>query len=209
MRRRRGQNAMRKTLRSLLPGIPGTLVAAAVLLTFSIAGSAQTPAPKATKGGKPVVVLATSLGDITLELDPEKAPITVENFLAYVDAGFFDGTVFHRVIPNFMIQGGGMTPNLSPKPTRAPIKNEAENGLKNDAGTIAMARTSARDSATAQFFINLKDNDFLNHGVRDFGYAVFGHVTQGMDVVKKIGAVPTGPNDVPLEPVLIKSAKRQ
>ena len=199
---------MRKTLSSLFPEIVGTLVTA-VLLTFPIVGSAQTPAPKATKGGKPVVVLATSLGDITLELDPEKAPITVENFLAYVDSGFFDGTIFHRVIPNFMIQGGGMTANLSPKQTRAPIKNEAENGLKNDAGTIAMARTSARDSATAQFFINLKDNDFLNHGVRDFGYAVFGHVTHGMDVVKKIGAVPTGPNDVPVEPVVIKSAKRQ
>ncbi|HME73680.1 MAG TPA: peptidylprolyl isomerase [Myxococcota bacterium] len=199
---------MRKTRSSLFLGITGTL-AAAVILTFSVVGSAQTPATKATKGGKPVVVLVTSLGDITLELDPEKAPITVENFLTYVDAGFYDGTVFHRVIPNFMIQGGGMTPNLSPKPTRAAIKNEAENGLKNDAGTIAMARTSLPDSATAQFFINLKDNDFLNHGARDFGYAVFGHVTHGMDVVKKIGAVRTGPNDVPVEPVLIKSAKRQ
>ena len=146
-----------------------------------------------------MVVLVTSLGDITLELEPEKAPISVENFLNYVDAGFYDGTVFHRVIPNFMIQGGGMTANLSQKPTRPAIKNEAENGLKNDAGTIAMARTSAPDSATAQFFINLKDNDFLNHGARDFGYAVFGHVTQGMDVVKKIGAVPTGANDVPVE----------
>ena len=199
---------MRKTLSSLRSVITATLVAA-VILSLPLVGSAQAPATNAKKGGKSVVVLVTSLGDITLELDPEKAPITVENFLAYVDAGFYDGTVFHRVIPNFMIQGGGMTPNLSQKPTRAAIKNEAENGLTNDAGTIAMARTSARDSATAQFFINLKNNDFLNHGARDFGYAVFGHVTHGMDVVKKIGAVPTGPNDVPVEPVLIKSAKRQ
>jgi peptidyl-prolyl cis-trans isomerase A (cyclophilin A) len=184
-------------------------LAASILLSFSFLGFAQTPATSATKGGKPVVVLTTSLGDITLELDPQKAPITVENFLAYVDSGFYDGTVFHRVIPNFMIQGGGLTPTGAQKPTRASIKNEAENGLKNESGTIAMARTSVPDSATAQFFINLKDNDFLNHGARDFGYAVFGHVTHGMDVVKKIGAVPTGPNDVPVEPVVIKSAKGQ
>ena len=197
---------MQKVRGSLFLGLAVALVAATVLW-FS--GAAQTPATAAAKGGKPVVVLVTSLGDITLELEPEKAPISVENFLNYVDAGFYDGTVFHRVIPNFMIQGGGLTPNLSQKPTRPAIKNEAENGLKNDAGTIAMARTSAADSATAQFFINLKDNDFLNHGVRDFGYAVFGHVTQGMDVVKKIGAVPTGANDVPVEPVVIKHAKRQ
>jgi len=197
---------MRKTRCSLFFGIAVPLVAATVL---ALSGAAQTSGAAATKGGKPVVVLVTSLGDITLELEPEKAPITVENFLNYVDAGFYDGTVFHRVIPNFMIQGGGMTANLSQKPTRPAIKNEAENGLKNDAGTIAMARTSAPDSATAQFFINLKDNDFLNHGARDFGYAVFGHVTQGMDVVKKIGAVPTGANDVPVEPVVIKHAKRQ
>jgi peptidyl-prolyl cis-trans isomerase A (cyclophilin A) len=198
---------MRKTL-LLLPKVTRALVGV-VVLTFSALGFAQTPAAPATKGDKPVVVLVTSLGEITLELDPQKAPISVQNFLTYVDAGFYDGTVFHRVIPNFMIQGGGMTPNLSQKPTRTPIKNEAENGLKNDAGTIAMARTSAPDSATAQFFINLKDNDFLNHGARDFGYAVFGHVTHGMDVVRKIGAVPTGANDVPVEPVLLKSAKRQ
>ena len=197
---------MRKTRCSLFFGIAVPLVAATVL---ALSGAAQTSGAAATKGGKPVVVLVTSLGDITLELEPDKAPITVENFLNYVDAGFYDGTVFHRVIPNFMIQGGGLTPNLSQKPTRPAIKNEAENGLKNDAGTIAMARTSAPDSATAQFFINLKDNDFLNHGARDFGYAVFGHVTQGMDVVKKIGAVPTGANDVPVEPVVIKHAKRQ
>jgi cyclophilin family peptidyl-prolyl cis-trans isomerase len=207
-RQARSPNTMHKSLRSfLLEWI--AFFAALGVLTFPGAGSAQTPATNAKKGGRPVVILSTSLGDITLELDPEKAPITVENFLAYVDAGYYDGTIFHRVIPNFMIQGGGMTANLSQKATRPAIKNEAENGLKNDAGTIAMARTSERDSATSQFFINLKDNDFLNHGVRDFGYAVFGHVTQGMDVVKKIGAVPTGANDVPVQPVLIKSAKRQ
>ena len=113
------------------------------------------------------------------------------NFLAYVDSGFYDGTIFHRVIPDFMIQGGGFTPDMKQKPTKPPIKNEADNGLKNDAGTIAMARTPVTDSATAQFFINLKDNDFLNHGGRDFGYAVFGKVIGGMDVVKKIAAVKT------------------
>ena len=168
--------------------------------------------------------LQTSEGTIVLRLFPDQAPKTVSNFVELAEGTrewtdpqtrssstdkLYDGTIFHRVIPNFMIQGGGLTPNLSQKPTRPAIKNEAENGLKNDAGTIAMARTSAADSATAQFFINLKDNDFLNHGVRDFGYAVFGHVTQGMDVVKKIGAVPTGANDVPVEPVVIKHAKRQ
>ena len=134
------------------------------------------------------------------------------NFLAYVDSGFYDGTVFHRVIPDFMIQGGGFTPELTQKPTKPPIRNEADNGLENDTWTIAMARTPAKDSATAQFFINLKDNDFLNHGSRDFGYAVFGKVTGGVDVVKKIAAVKTttkvGNQNVPVEPVVIKSAKR-
>jgi peptidyl-prolyl cis-trans isomerase A (cyclophilin A) len=165
------------------------------------------------KETSPVVVLNTSLGKIKLELDAEKAPITVENFLAYVDAGFYDGTVFHRVIPGFMIQGGGMNADLGQKETRGPIQNEADNGLENDRGTVAMARTAAKDSATAQFFINLKDNDFLNHGARDFGYAVFGRVVEGMDVVDKIAAVPTGGKgmhqNVPLEPVLIISARRE
>ncbi|HEY8155609.1 MAG TPA: peptidylprolyl isomerase [Myxococcota bacterium] len=160
----------------------------------------------------PVVTLETSLGSIVLELDAKKAPISVANFLAYVDSGFYDGTVFHRVIPDFMIQGGGFAPDMTQKPTKAPIKNEADNGLANDSWTIAMARTPAKDSATAQFFINLKDNDFLNHGSRDFGYAVFGKVTSGVDVVKKIAAVKTttksGNQNVPVEPVVIKSAKR-
>ena len=159
------------------------------------------------------VVVSTSEGDITLELNQEKAPITVSNFLAYADAKFYDGTIFHRVIPNFMIQGGGFDAALQQKPTKAPIKNEATNGLKNDRGTIAMARTPIVDSATAQFFINLKNNDFLNNGSRDFGYAVFGKVTAGMDVVDKIGAVQTsvqrGMGDVPVKPVTIKSVKRK
>lgn len=163
--------------------------------------------------GHPVVVLSTSKGEIEIELYPDKAPITVENFLSYVDDGFFDGTIFHRVIPKFMIQGGGFTADMEKKPTRGPIKNEADNGLENDVGTLAMARTSVVDSATAQFFINLKDNDFLNHGRRDFGYAVFGKVTGGMDVVEKIAAVPTGRRgghqNVPTTPVVIESAKRK
>ncbi|MFQ5571783.1 MAG: peptidylprolyl isomerase [Rhodothermales bacterium] len=159
-----------------------------------------------------MVVLSTSLGDITLELFSDKAPVTVENFLTYVDDGFFDGTVFHRVIPRFMIQGGGLTPGLSEKKTRSPIKNEADNGLSNERGTIVMARTQIVDSATSQFFINLEDNPFLDHGVRDFGYAVFGRVSDGMDVVDQIAAVPTGNvgmfQNVPLETVLIESARR-
>ncbi len=163
---------------------------------------------------KPVdVVLSTSEGDITLELYQDKAPITVSNFLAYADARFYDDTIFHRVIPNFMIQGGGFVATLQQKPTNAPIKNEAANGLKNDRGTIAMARTPIVDSATAQFFINVKNNDFLNNGARDFGYAVFGKVTAGLDVVDKIAAVQTsqqrGMGDVPVKPVTIKSVKRK
>ena len=163
--------------------------------------------------GKPVVVLHTSLGAITVELDADKAPTTVSNFLQYVDDGHYDGTIFHRVISGFMIQGGGMKADMSPKPTKAPIKNEADNGLENDRGTLAMARTAAKDSATGQFFINLKDNAFLNHGTRDFGYAVFGRVVDGMDVVDKIAGVPTGSSgmhqDVPVEAVLIESARRE
>jgi peptidyl-prolyl cis-trans isomerase A (cyclophilin A) len=158
------------------------------------------------------VVMSTSQGDIDIELFADKAPISVSNFLAYVEAGFFDGTIFHRVIPGFMAQGGGFTEKMQQKPTRAPIANEATNGLKNERGTLAMARTSDINSATAQFFINVKDNDFLNHG-RDFGYAVFGRVSAGMDVVDKIVGVPTttvGPfQNVPATPVVIKSAKRK
>ncbi|MFG0382113.1 peptidylprolyl isomerase [Pseudomonas sp. zbq_18] len=160
----------------------------------------------------PRVVLTTSYGDIELELNAEKAPISVQNFLGYVDAGFYNGTQFHRVIPNFMIQGGGFDANMREKDTFKPIKNEADNGLRNDRGTIAMARTQVVDSATSQFFINHKNNDFLNHGGRDFGYAVFGKVVRGMDVVDRIAKVRTGNRgmhqNVPTEPVLILSAKK-
>ena len=155
---------------------------------------AKSPAPGASAAKAPRVLMKTSLGEITIELYPDKAPITVKNFLDYVDAKFYDGTIFHRVIPGFMNQGGGFTADMQQKPTRAPIKSEAGNGLKNTVGTVAMARTGVVDSATAQFFINTADNAFLDH--RDetaagFGYAVFGKVVNGMDVVKKIAAAPT------------------
>ncbi len=155
-----------------------------------------------------MITIKTSHGDISVELFEDKAPISCENFRQYAADGHYDGTVFHRVIPNFMIQGGGMDENLSDKPTRAPIKNEADNGVSNERGTLAMARTMVVDSATSQFFINLKDNSFLDHGTRDFGYAVFGKVTDGMDVVDKIAAVQTGNRgghqDVPVEAVTIQ-----
>ena len=154
-----------------------------------------------------MITIKTSHGDIGIELFDEKAPISCENFRQYVADGFYAGTIFHRVIPNFMIQCGGMDAEMASKSTRDPIKNEADNGKSNERGTLAMARTSIVDSATAQFFINLRDNDFLNHGGRDFGYAVFGRVTDGMDVVDAIAAVPTGNKaghqDVPVDPVTI------
>ncbi len=154
-----------------------------------------------------MITIKTNHGDISVELFEDKAPISCENFRQYVKDGHFDGTVFHRVIPNFMIQGGGMDENMQSKPTRDPIKNEADNGESNLRGTLAMARTGVVDSATSQFFINLRDNDFLNHGSRDFGYAVFGKVSDGMDVVDKIAAVPTGNRaghqDVPVDAVTI------
>ncbi|HYG64062.1 MAG TPA: peptidylprolyl isomerase [Thermoanaerobaculia bacterium] len=159
------------------------------------------------------VTLDTSKGRIVLELDSEKAPQTVENFLRYVKAGHFDGTIFHRVIPGFMIQGGGFTESMSQKPTQASIQNEADNGLKNGRGSIAMARTSDPHSASAQFFINLKDNDFLNHSGKNaqgWGYAVFGKVVEGMDIVDQIAQVKTGRrgmhDDVPMEAVVIQKA---
>ncbi len=159
----------------------------------------------------PTVLLKTSMGEIEIELDETKAPISVENFLGYVKDGHYGGTVFHRVIPNFMLQGGGFDAQMNQKPVKEPIKNEADNGLKNLRGTLAMARTAVVDSATSQFFINVKDNAFLDNGARDFGYAVFGRVTSGMDVVDKIAHVPTGakgafPKDCPVEDVLIESA---
>ncbi|ABA88319.1 peptidylprolyl cis-trans isomerase, cyclophilin-type [Syntrophotalea carbinolica DSM 2380] len=159
----------------------------------------------------PVARIETSQGTITVELDIEKAPVTVANFIEYAKNGFYENTIFHRVIPGFMIQGGGMTADMESKATRAPIKNEAANGLQNKRGTIAMARTQIVDSATAQFFINVVDNDFLNHqgpNPATFGYAVFGHVIEGMDIVDAIQQVSTGSRnghrDVPVEPILIE-----
>ena len=166
------------------------------------------------EGANPVILMSTSMGDVKIELDRAKAPKTVDNFLAYVKAKQYDGTIFHRVIPGFMIQGGGMDKDMNEKKTNAPIENEAGNGLKNTVGTIAMARTSDPNSATAQFFINVKDNAFLDH--RDnsqagFGYAVFGKVVDGMDVVKKIENVKTTTKlphqNVPVDPVVITSMK--
>lgn len=161
----------------------------------------------------PVVELDTNMGSIVIELNEEKAPKTVENFLNYVKSGQYDGTIFHRIIDGFMIQGGGMDAEMNEKPTNAPIENEADNGLKNDKGTIAMARTQDPHSATSQFFINVKDNDFLNHSgknMQGWGYTVFGKVTSGMDVIEKMRSVPTGRfgmhADVPKEPVVINSA---
>jgi cyclophilin family peptidyl-prolyl cis-trans isomerase len=162
----------------------------------------------------PVVVIETSLGNITVEVYPDRAPKSVENFLAYVKDGFYEGTVFHRVIKGFMVQGGGLTADLERKPTRAPVQNEAANGLKNQRGFVSMARTAEIHSATAQFFINTANNTPLDHkgmGPRDFGYCVFGKVTEGMDVVDKIENVKTGTRsgykDVPVEPVFIKSIR--
>ena len=161
-----------------------------------------------------VVTMSTSMGDIRIELDAEKAPITTKNFLEYVSNGHYNGLIFHRVIPGFMVQGGGFDPGMSQKKTKAPIKNEAANGLKNVTGSIAMARTNVVDSATSQFFINVKDNDFLNHkspAPDGFGYAVFGRVVEGMDVVQKIEKVRTSNHgmqqDVPVEAVVINSVR--
>ena len=158
------------------------------------------------------VMMTTTVGSITIELDADSAPKTVENFLSYVAGGFYDGTIFHRVIDNFMIQGGGFTADMEQKSTQAPIENEANNGLKNQRGTIAMARTQDPHSATAQFFINVQDNDFLNHtgeNMQGWGYAVFGKVTDGEDVLDKIRGVQTGSQaghqDVPVEPIIIES----
>ncbi len=178
------------------------------LLSLAFAGNALAANPK--------VSLQTSKGVIVLELYPDQAPKSVENFLAYVDSGFYNGTIFHRVIKNFMIQGGGFSEDMKQKDTRASVVIEADNGLKNERGTLAMARTSDPNSATAQFFINLKDNAFLDHTAktpRGWGYTVFGRVTEGMAVVDAIGAMPTGakdkfPQDVPQETVIIEKASR-
>ena len=193
-----------------LGGRRGTLILAVVLMAGLIFGAG---ASARAQRSHPLVKLETSMGDITLELYPDKAPVTVANFLEYVKAGFFNGTIFHRVINGFMIQGGGLDAQLNKKPTRAPIKNEADNGLTNDAYTVAMARTGDPNSATAQFFISVVNNAFLNHTAKTpqgWGYAVFGKVVKGKEVVDKIKAVPTTTKgmyeDVPVEPVTIIKA---
>lgn len=184
---------------------------AAFALTF--AGLTGTTPAQTVSDAKPVkIVMETSKGTIELELDAAKAPISVANFVKYVKKGHYDGLVFHRVIPDFMIQGGGFSPDMQQKETDGNIENEAKNGLKNVKGSIAMARTPNPHSASSQFFINLKDNSFLDYPGQDgWGYCVFGKVTKGLDVVDVIAAVPTGRKgphgDVPLEPVVIKSAK--
>ena len=186
-----------------------------VLLTAAGTGCAQEKQKEQKKKANPVVVMKTSMGEIKIELWPEAAPITVKNFLRYTEEKFYDGTIFHRVIPNFMIQGGGFTKDMKQKKTHTPIKNEARTDVPNKRGTIAMARTGVVDSATAQFFINVKDNDFLNHrdeSARGFGYCVFGKVIEGMDVVDKIRNVRTGiargMRDVPVKPVIIESVRK-
>lgn len=201
------------------------LFAAVALLASAFTAAAQTPAaqpatpPADTKAAPPTVQeplvyvqLTTSMGDITLELNREKAPISVENFLKYADEKFYDGTIFHRVIDNFMVQGGGFTPDLKQKSPKKPIKNEWQNGLKNVKYSVAMARTSVPDSATSQFYINVKDNPFLDDGRSGAAYAVFGKVVAGIDIVDKIKAVKTGEKggmkDVPVEAVEIKSVKK-
>ena len=172
-----------------------------MVLMVSVAQAAPIP---------PLVTLETNKGNIVLELNPVKAPITTENFVEYVQSGFFDGLIFHRVIKDFMIQGGGFDSKMIKKDTKAPIRNESANGLANNKGTISMARTQFPDSASSQFFINLKDNDFLNGFAHKPGYAVFGKVVQGMDVIEAIARVKTGTygshGDVPVEPVVIKKA---
>ena len=186
---------------------------AAMAATLFLCAQAPAHAQQGTQGAAPQVEFKTTAGTIRVELYPDKAPATVRNFLEYVDAGFYNGTIFHRVIDGFMIQGGGFTPEMTQKPTRAPIALESRNGLRNERGTIAMARTSVPDSATAQFFINVVDNAMLNHPQPDgHGYAVFGKVVSGMDVVDRIRKTPTanrGPmGNVPTTPVVIESATR-
>jgi len=184
-----------------------------VVLFLAVSGLPLAAAQEASKAAHPVVVLETSMGKIAIELYPDKAPRSVENFLSYVRSGFYDGTIFHRVIPKFMIQGGGLTPDMTGKSARNSIPNEADNGLKNSRGTVAMARTADPHSATCQFFINTKDNAFLDHQNKDargWGYAVFGRVVDGMAVVDAIEKVETGTRgphrDVPVKPVVIEKA---
>ena len=159
-----------------------------------------------------MILFETTLGDFKIEFFGKEAPISVANFQKYIDDGFFDGTIFHRIVPGFVIQGGGFTADMAQKKTQPSIKNEADNGLKNSRGTLSMARTNDINSATSQFFVNLKDNDFLDHSRGNFGYAVFAHVTEGMDVVDKIAAVETGRrkgmDDVPLDAVVMQAVRK-
>jgi len=183
----------------------------ALPIMFAACDTSKKGASKQGKGDNPVVLFSTNQGDIKVKLNRDAAPITVENLIGYVNDGFYDGVIFHRVIPRFMVQTGGFTPDMKQKTPKAPIKNEADNGLRNSRGTLSMARTSDVDSATSQFFINVNDNKFLDNGEKDFGYAVFGEVIEGMDVVDKIAAVQTGTvgsfRDVPQESIVINSAK--
>ena len=189
-------------------------VTASILFFFSTcsADEKQSTAKTTTvNDSENTVILLTNEGNLKLKLYPEKAPITVKNFLSYIDSGFYNNTIFHRIIPGFVIQGGGFSKEMDRKKTLSPIKNEADNGLKNLRGTLSMARTNIVNSATSQFFINLKDNDSLDHGSRDFGYAVFAEVIEGMEIVDKIASVKTTnspmPN-MPVEQVVIESVKR-
>ena len=200
-------------------------IALLAIATLPAVALAQTPAPATAPKPEPQgctakgnaqmkVKLTTSMGPIVIELDKAKAPVSTENFVKYVESGHYNGTIFHRVIPNFMVQGGGFTKDMQQKPTQAPIKNEGTNGLKNDNYTVAMARTGVRDSATSQFFINVKDNDFLNYSgesPQGWGYAVFGKVVEGKEVVDKIKSVATSNSgmhqNVPTAPVVIEKAE--
>ena len=188
------------------------LILVATLAASGACGAAV--AGEDADGDKPLVLMETSMGAIKIRLEPQSAPVTVKNFLDYVSSGFYDGTIFHRVVKNFVIQGGGYTPDLQPKPPGVPIRNEASNGLKNRRGTIAMARPIELDTATYQFFINVSDNNLLNHkdtSIQGYGYAVFGRVIEGMKVVDAIATAATGKQngmrDVPKRPVIIRSIR--
>lgn len=197
--------------------LPIAVVLAAILSLVLYPNVKGAKSMNQTSTDNPIVLIETTMGNITIELDMQNAPVTSENFLAYLDDGYYVGTTFHRVIPNFMIQGGGITADMQDKPSkRAPIQNEANNGLKNDRGTLAMARTGDPHSATSQFFINHKDNDFLNFSAetaQGWGYAVFGKVIDGMDVVDAVAKVPTGNRgghqNVPIDPITITAVSRQ
>jgi len=178
------------------------------LLALSASAEHHDTQSEATTPATVTLLLTTNKGNIELTLDAAKAPVSVENFLTYVDGNHYHNTLFHRIIPGFMIQGGGYTTDMRKKTTLPPIVNEAQNGLKNIRGSLAMARLPSKDSATSQFFINLSNNRFLDHGVRDFGYAVFGKVSKGMDIVDAIATVKTRPGNQPVEPVVIESIKR-